>query len=62
MNTSTDIEHDDLDPAYSEVLRPHEIVSTVIMTRVSEYFGFFVFAIACALVFPRVFFFQIMIW
>lgn len=56
MNTSTHIENDDLSPAYSEVLRPQEIVSTVIMTRVSEYFGFFVFAIASALVFPQVFF------
>jgi len=53
---STDIENNDLSPAYSEVLRPGEIVATVIMTRVSEYFGFFVFAIACALVFPQVFF------
>ncbi len=56
MNTSTHVGNDDLAPAYSETLRPQEIVSTVIMTRVSEYFGFFVFAIACALVFPQVFF------
>ncbi|HIF17673.1 MAG TPA: MFS transporter [Cycloclasticus sp.] len=56
MNTTTHTEHDELSPAYSEELKPHEIVSTVIMTRVSEYFGFFVFAIACALVFPQVYF------
>lgn len=37
-------------------LRPEQIVVTVVMTRVSEYFGFFVFAIGCALVFPQVMF------
>ena len=39
-----------------DTMHPDEIVATIIMTRVSEYFGFFVFAIACALVFPKVFF------
>lgn len=36
-------------------LHPGQIVATVVMSRVSEYFGFFVFAISCALVFPNVF-------
>lgn len=33
-----------------------EIVTTVIMARVTDFFGFFVFAIASALVFPKYFF------
>ena len=33
-----------------------EAVTTIIMARVTEYFGFFVYAIASALVFPRLFF------
>lgn len=33
-----------------------EVVTTVIMARVTDYFGFFVYAIASALVFPRLFF------
>lgn len=33
-----------------------EVVTTVIMARVTGFFGFFVYAIASALVFPRVFF------
>jgi MFS family permease len=33
-----------------------EIVTTVIMARVTDFFGFFVYAIASALVFPRLFF------
>lgn len=40
----------------TDIMHPNEIVATVIMTRVSEYFGFFVFAIGCAIVFPKVFF------
>lgn len=43
-------------PKKEGVLHPEQIATTVIMTRVSEYFGFFVFAIGCALVFPQVFF------
>jgi len=54
MSTSTTSQ--DLPPVDSNVMHPNEIVATVVMTRVSEYFGFFVFAIACALVFPKVFF------
>ena len=33
-----------------------EVVTTVIMARVTDYFGFFVYAIASALVFPELFF------
>ena len=33
-----------------------EIVITVVMARVTDFFGFFVYAIASALVFPRLFF------
>lgn len=33
-----------------------EVVVTVVMARVTDFFGFFVYAIASALVFPRVFF------
>ncbi|MEM7058749.1 MAG: MFS transporter [Pseudomonadota bacterium] len=33
-----------------------EVVTTVIMARVTDFFGFFVYAIASALVFPRLFF------
>ena len=54
MNITT--ANPNLPPADADIMHPNEIVATVIMTRVSEYFGFFVFAIACALVFPRVFF------
>ncbi len=54
MNIST--ANQDLPPADADIMHPDQIVATVIMTRISEYFGFFVFAIACALVFPKVFF------
>ncbi|MEN1729409.1 MAG: MFS transporter, partial [Pseudomonadota bacterium] len=33
-----------------------EVTTTVVMARVTDYFGFFVYAIASALVFPRLFF------
>ncbi|MEM6616321.1 MAG: MFS transporter [Pseudomonadota bacterium] len=33
-----------------------EVVTTVIMARVTDYFGFFVYAIASAIVFPQLFF------
>ncbi len=33
-----------------------EVITTVIMARVTEFFGFFVYAIASVLVFPRLFF------
>lgn len=33
-----------------------EVITTVIMARVTDFFGFFVYAIASALVFPKVFF------
>lgn len=34
----------------------NEVVTTVVMARVTDFFGFFVYAIASALVFPRLFF------
>ncbi len=33
-----------------------EVITTVVMSRVTDYFGFFVYAIASAVVFPRLFF------
>lgn len=33
-----------------------EVITTVVMARVTDFFGFFVYAIASALVFPRLFF------
>ena len=33
-----------------------EVITTVIMARVTDFFGFFVYGIACALVFPTLFF------
>ncbi|MEM9437944.1 MAG: MFS transporter [Pseudomonadota bacterium] len=33
-----------------------EVITTVIMSRVTDFFGFFVYGIACALVFPQLFF------
>jgi len=56
MSESTTNQDHDISPGDAVTFHPNEIVATVIMTRVSEYFGFFVFAIACALVFPKVFF------
>ncbi len=35
---------------------PSEIAMGVVIGRASEYFDFFVFGIACVLVFPKVFF------
>lgn len=37
-------------------VRLDDIITTVVMARVTDYFGFFVFAIASALVFPTIFF------
>ena len=33
-----------------------EVITTVIMARVTDFFGFFVYGIACAIVFPQLFF------
>ncbi|MEM6726929.1 MAG: MFS transporter [Pseudomonadota bacterium] len=33
-----------------------EVITTVVMSRVTDFFGFFVYGIACALVFPTLFF------
>ncbi|MEM8871470.1 MAG: MFS transporter [Pseudomonadota bacterium] len=40
----------------SQTVTIDEVVTTVIMARVTDFFGFFVYAIASALVFPRLFF------
>ena len=58
MNTNSITANPDRDqpPEATDTLHPNQIVGVVIMSRVSEYFSMFVFAIACALVFPRVFF------
>lgn len=56
MNTNTSTADQDFSHSAAETLHPEQIVATVVMTRVSEYFGFFVFAIGCALVFPKVMF------
>lgn len=44
------------DQSHIERATIDEVVITVIMARVTDFFGFFVYAIASALVFPRVFF------
>ena len=41
---------------HSEDITPGEIAAGVIIGRASEYFDFFVFGIACVLVFPYVYF------
>lgn len=42
--------------AHIQSVEIEEVVTTIIMARVTEFFGFFVYAIASALVFPRLFF------
>ena len=42
--------------SHSNSVTIDEVVTTVIMARVTDYFGFFVYAIASALVFPELFF------
>ena len=39
-----------------EALHPDQLIGVIVMSRVSEYFGLFTFAIASALVFPHVIF------
>lgn len=58
MNTNTTTANPDesLPPGDSDTLHPDQIVGVVIMGQVSAYFSIFVLAIACALVFPPVFF------
>ena len=58
MNTNTITANPDRGQPHeaTDTLHPDQIVGVVIMSRVSEYFSLFVFAIACALVFPQVFF------
>ena len=43
-------------PTETQTATLEEAVTTIIMARVTEYFGFFVYAIASAIVFPRLFF------
>ena len=45
-----------VDPDMKQDVRLDDVITTVVMARVTDYFGFFVFAIAAALVFPQVFF------
>ncbi|MEM8569997.1 MAG: MFS transporter [Pseudomonadota bacterium] len=44
------------DAARPETVSIDEVVTTVIMARVTDFFGFFVYAFASALVFPQLFF------
>ncbi len=46
----------DQDEASVANLHPNQIIGVVIMSRIAEFFSFFTFAFACALVFPQVFF------
>ncbi|MEM9670354.1 MAG: MFS transporter [Pseudomonadota bacterium] len=46
----------DASPTRIQTATLDEVVTTVIMARVTDFFGFFVYAIASALVFPRLFF------
>ncbi|MGY9048362.1 MAG: MFS transporter [Rhodobacterales bacterium] len=54
---STDMpEERDADPDMKQIVHLDDVITTVVMARVTDYFGFFVFAIASALVFPTIFF------
>ncbi|MEM7440115.1 MAG: MFS transporter [Pseudomonadota bacterium] len=44
------------DTTRTEAVSLDEVITTVIMARVTDFFGFFVYAIASAIVFPRLFF------
>lgn len=44
------------DVSHAQTVTIDEVITTVIMARVTDFFGFFVYAIASALVFPRFFF------
>ncbi|MEM7004478.1 MAG: MFS transporter [Pseudomonadota bacterium] len=43
-------------PVRAQTATLDEVVTTVVMARVTDFFGFFVYAIASAIVFPRLFF------
>lgn len=45
-----------VDPNMKQNVQLDDVITTVVMARVTDYFGFFVFAIASALVFPTIFF------
>ncbi|UOA30196.1 MFS transporter [Pseudosulfitobacter sp. DSM 107133] len=47
---------DDAQEYVPQSVRLDDVITTVVMARVTDYFGFFVFAIASALVFPKIFF------
>jgi len=46
----------DVNSASTQTATIDEVITTVIMARVTDFFGFFVYAIASALVFPQLFF------
>lgn len=54
--SSAPIERDARIVSNDHKVDPNEIAAGVIIGRAAEYFDFFVFGIACALVFPKVFF------
>ena len=55
-NASTGLERDAQRAMGDHKVAPSEIAIGVVIGRASEYFDFFVFGIACVLVFPKVFF------
>ena len=55
MSNSMDVHGSDRAHAKAQ-LELDELIITVIMARVTDYFGFFVYAFASVLVFPRIFF------
>src|SRR5690242_1760700 len=55
-SSSTPLERDARLASTDHRVAPSEIALGVIIGRASEYFDFFVFGIACVVVFPRVFF------
>lgn len=44
------------DTSRQQTVSIDDVITTVVMARVTDFFGFFVYAIASALIFPRVFF------
>ncbi len=56
MSSGTPTAHPDQAEQSVANLHPDELIGVVIMGRVAEFFSFFTFAIASALVFPQVFF------
>lgn len=45
-----------VNPTEQQTVTIDDVITTVVMARVTDFFGFFVYAIASALIFPRVFF------